>query len=136
MGLLVDMGGPPVGKDACISACPLVSCAQPAGFRNSIGPTPAQNLCSFHCAQPEYKISPFFHFSVKRRACKGVERIGRGEEPTSREAQTAKSRLGWNLGIWLDASLDDNPGPATQFESYNTVAYNDVIGFVWLEAEK
>ena len=62
MGLLVDMGGPPVGKDACISACPLVSCAQPAGFRNSIGPTPTQNLCSFHGAQPEYKISPFFQF--------------------------------------------------------------------------
>ena len=75
----------------------------------------------------------FSSFSVERRACKGVERIGRGEEPTGREAQAAKSRLGWNLGIWLDASLDDNPGLATQFESY-TVAYNDVIGFVWLEA--
>ena len=53
MGLLVDLGGPPVGKDACISACLLVSCAQPAGFRNSIGPTATQNLCSFHGAQPE-----------------------------------------------------------------------------------
>ena len=121
MGLRVDMGVTLVGKDACISAFLWYHVRKPAALCNSIGPNPRQNCCPFHCAR--IRSAHFASCSVKRRTCKGFERIAVVKSQLAEKHKQQKAAWGGAWAFGLDGSLDDYPGP--QFESYD-----DVIGFV------